>query len=188
MFVHLHNSMNAIETQTIMNTKYNCFEYMIDKFAAIENGDLLSFTRLKVLKLLFFVTAISSEKSKKDNLLSIFDNFVAMPYGPVESDIYNCITQKQLNKYDISSNSCSLKQDTIEQNISDDLKLSIDNSIESLLKENPKILSYSPFELVDLSHKWSCWEICFEVAKQNKKASISMPSESIINSVKYYKL
>jgi hypothetical protein len=50
-----------------------------------KNNDL---NKLKVIKLHFFVTAINSNNN---NLLEVFNKFCAMPYGHVESDIYNSL-------------------------------------------------------------------------------------------------
>ena len=170
----------------IMNTtKQDYFEYIIEKLAE-KNKDLSSYTTLKSLKLLFFVVAIS--ESTEGNLLSIFDKFYAMPYGPVESDVYDSLFKNELKKYKISSSGCDIKNDRAIIEIEEQEKIKIDNSINNLLMENPDILNYTPFKLVDLSHKWSCWKICFAIALNNSKTSIFMPSDSIRNSVKYYKL
>mgnify|MGYP003610257323 CR=1 FL=1 len=49
---------------------------------------------LKVLKILFFVSAVGAD-SKGDGLLNIFDNWVAMPYGHVEKDVFDLIRHKK---------------------------------------------------------------------------------------------
>jgi hypothetical protein len=45
--------------------------------------------KLKLFLLLFFVTSVGSNKSSENQLTDIFDNFVAMPYGPIELDLFN---------------------------------------------------------------------------------------------------
>ncbi|HNM25789.1 MAG TPA: hypothetical protein PKL15_10175, partial [Saprospiraceae bacterium] len=47
------------------------------------------FSILKSLKLLFFVSAARTNSSNHSVLLEdVFTNYVAMPYGHVESDVY----------------------------------------------------------------------------------------------------
>lgn len=52
------------------------------------------FPKLTAMKLLFLAAA--PKKDGGDDLLDIFDNFYAMPYGPVESDVYNYIRQCEM--------------------------------------------------------------------------------------------
>lgn len=163
--------------------KKMCFEYIIDKFSQHTGGDITSFSKLKILKLLFFVSAVSYKDDTKHSLLDIFDEFVAMPYGPVESCIYNHL--HELSKYKITSKECSIKN-TCETSITtEDISL-IDDAVESLLAKNSQILGYTAFQLVDLSHKWSCWKICFDLARKHNRSSLPMPVQMIKNSVRYY--
>lgn len=167
--------------------KIKCFEYFIDSLYSNEGGKVYSFTPLKIIKLLFFTSAASIDVDPQNNLLVIFDNFVAMPYGPVESDIYNSITRNALNKYRISIDGCKIKEPTMELNINPKYKDLINKSIDKLKEKNNDIFNYTPFELVDISHKWSCWKNSYEIALQFNKNSYSIPSESIKQSIKYYK-
>lgn len=57
-----------------------------------EQNDL---STLKILKLLFFASAVGSNSKGGDGLLKIFDNWVAMPYGHIEKDIYDLIRHKK---------------------------------------------------------------------------------------------
>ena len=167
--------------------KIKCVEYFIDCLHSNERKNVFSFTPLKIIKLLFFTTAASIEIDPQKNLLTIFDNFVAMPYGPVESDIYNSITQNTLNKYFISIDGCKIKDPSMELNIHQEAKDLINKSIDKLKEKNNEIFNYTPVELVDISHKWSCWKNSYEIALQFNKNSYSIPSESIKKSIKYYK-
>lgn len=109
-----------------------------------------------------------------------------MPYGPVESDIYDTIRTDGLSKYNITSSQCAIKNSNANTTLDEDSKQIIDNAIKLLFERNPEILSCQPFELVDITHKWSCWKICYDVALANGKHSISIPSRMIQNSIKYY--
>lgn len=171
-----------------MSTKSNNFEYVVDVLSEKNGGQIQSFSTLKIIKLLFFVSAVSAEIDKESSLLSIFNRFVAMPYGPVESDVYSCISNNRLTKYNINASGCVIIDDENQLDVSDENKILIQNSIELLLSKNKDIILYTPFQLVDLSHKWTCWQICFDIARQQNKSSLNMPTDSIINSIKYYKL
>lgn len=177
---------DAIKVSTkCMNKKCSCFEYLIDCLYRRNNGVLNDFTTLKLIKLLFLVVGVSSTEQER-GLTDIFDNFVAMPYGPVESDIYNAIQSNKLSKYCITSSQCKIKDGNAIINLDDNQRQTIDRAITLLFKKNPNILQCQPFELVDITHKWSCWRICYDIALANGKHSIGIPSRMIQKSVKYY--
>lgn len=76
--------------------KVEYFKYWI--FNILKRDDFYKkndFSLLKVQKLLFLTTCVNIEKNEADNntqdngLIQIFDNWVAMPTGHVEMDIYN---------------------------------------------------------------------------------------------------
>lgn len=80
--------------------KKQAFEYLLNGLLQwFSNGELYknsnSFSRVKVLKLLFFVAVIKDADG--NDLLDIFDKFYAMPHGPVESDIYNYMSRDELD-------------------------------------------------------------------------------------------
>lgn len=165
-----------------MSEKIIAFEYILNQL--IEKGTdgnskvyQLSFTRLKALKLLFLVAAIKNQYG--NDLLDVFDNFYALPNGPVESDVYNSITADTLQYYSFKNFSAFEKQTYSSTGLDDALKDRIDESICSLLKVNGKILSYSAEQLVTLSHMWSAWENAMALAKAFGKGSFPMNIISI---------
>jgi len=168
-----------------MEDKILFFEYFIDSLSQRNNNSLKGFTTLKLIKLLFLTVGVSSTEEDR-GLTTVFNNFVAMPYGPVESDIYDTIRTDGLSKYNITSSQCAIKNSNANTTLDEDSKQIIDNAIKLLFERNPEILSCQPFELVDITHKWSCWKICYDVALANGKHSISIPSRMIQNSIKYY--
>lgn len=168
-----------------MEEKNIYFEYLIDSLSQRNNNSFDGFTTLKLIKLLFLVVGVSSTE-QNTGLTEIFNNFVAMPYGPVESDIYNAIQKNELNKYNITSSQCKIKNPNATIRLDNNQKQTVDDAIDLLLKKNPRILQCQPFELVDITHKWSCWRICYDWALENCKKSIEIPSRMIQNSVKYY--
>ena len=167
-----------------MEEKIACFEYLVDQLRLRNNGSLDGFTTLKLIKLLFLVVGVSSNDNE-EGLTRIFNKFSAMPYGPVESDIYNAIQTNRLNKYRINSSSCTIQEES-DINLQEQDSQDINNHIKLLLAKNPRILQWQPFELVDITHKWSCWRTCYNVALTDGKHSIDMPARMIQKSVKYY--
>jgi hypothetical protein len=92
--------------------KIECFEYLFVQYvrwfieehiktknelptiSEIENN----FSKLKLMKLLFFTCAV--EANKNDNgLLHIFDEWYAMPFGHVENDVYNNFDMVKILKF-----------------------------------------------------------------------------------------
>ena len=177
-----------------MTTKELAFEYLMDCFIdwykSIKNDNSFhySFTKLKVIKLLFFASAVNAN-DEDHNLLGTFNKFVAMPFGPVESDIYNKMNQSAIGKYCISDKELKIQEVSTENNedkLSPTIIEQINESVEALKKINNRLVLYSAFDLVDLSHKWSCWRTTYSYARQINKGSISIPDNLIINSDKYF--
>jgi len=102
------------KTQAFEYFVYQLQKWYIGKYGSFENND---FSILKVLKLLFFCSAIEAEKDKDDTLLDIaFDNFYAMPYGHVESDVYNAIRGGELSFFKIDRDKTTLNSSNIDDN------------------------------------------------------------------------
>lgn len=139
--------------------------------------------KLKLLKLLFFVSAIKVDE--RYLLDDIFDNFYAMPYGPVESDIYDNLSE--LPNYIINNNSVSLKKTA---NLSypnrNRLHDRIDQCINAVYEVNSKLFMMPTFDLVELSHKAESWKIVFTEAQRRGKYSLYMPNELIKETTVYF--
>lgn len=150
------------------------------------NNDL---SKLKVIKLNFFVAAAGAEEQ---NLLETFNNFHAMPLGHVESDIYNNLTER--TRYEISSSRLMIKEayiDNLESSfplLTTDIKNKIDSAIQSLKTINEDFISYTAFQLVDLSHKWYSWRLMMDIAKSENKLSRKIPAEIIKQENKFFTL
>lgn len=138
-----------------------------------------SFTRLKALKLLFFVAVIRDDKNT--DLLDIFDNFYAMPNGPVESDIYNCITSDSLDFYTFRDFSFHITTEYRESVLSNDIKQRIITSVECLKKQNYAVISYNAEKLVQLSHEWISWQNSIQIAHLLGRGSYPMNVKKIRN-------
>jgi uncharacterized phage-associated protein len=176
------------------DSKLKYFEYflsiLLDKSDKKESND---FSILKVQKLLFLTVAIDSGKDKDNVLINeIFDNFVAMPYGHVESDIYSAIRHKQFEFFTITSSKTELnrdkKFDVNTLGLDAAKRNSIDLAIEKLLNENESLLKESPFNLVELSHQYKSWRKYFREANLMGINSLPIPSVEIIEEEKYFHL
>ena len=153
-----------------------------------------NFSVLKSLKLLFFVSAATSELEKKSILLEeVFDDFYAMPYGHVESSVYKQIRQRngELNVYVISNSCVKVKQDadfSIFDNLDEDIKREIDRSLDYLKSQNKLLVKFPPFDLVNLSHAWYSWQKYYKMAQRAGVLSNQIPAEVIKSEDKLFKL
>jgi uncharacterized phage-associated protein len=181
-------------------SKLEAFEFMLFKLIdwfkeknQLSNNDAFNtnndFSKLKVIKLNFFVAAAGAENQ---NLLETFNNFHAMPLGHVESDIYNDLAG--ITRYDISSSSLKIKSDYVNSlessfpDLSQKIKTNIEAAIDALKKANGNFVSYTAFQLVDLSHKWYSWRLMMDIAKSENKLSRKIPLEIIKQENKFFTL
>ncbi len=172
--------------------KTNAFDYFVFRLIELAKTQKIEYTteltKLKLLKLLFFTTAVTSSKHSK-GLLEVFDDYWALPYGHVESGVYNYIPNSIFFKID-KSGVTTLNNNLTRESfglLENEIYL-IDKAIDSLLEKNPNILSYSAFQLVELSHEWQSWKSMFNLAKINRKSGLKIPIEMIQNEPKFYSL
>lgn len=173
-------------------SKIVLFEYFLKKlvdwycdYYSIELNDFNdhsfnNLSKLKVIKLHFFVCSTSEEA------LNIFDDFHAMPYGHVESEVYNKLDSL---KFCYVSNSKLLITDieSFKKVMHPDQKI-IDTAVQRLRGINPQLISLEPFELVELSHKWFSWRYNFQKARNEGVYSRSINNDLIIREEKFYSL
>jgi len=168
-----------------LETKLQALDYIVDQLKSwyVEaGGDLVQndLSKLKVTKLLFFISAVSSSR-ETPGLLTTFDDFVAMPFGHVESELHDHMDESA--HFAITKDALRFKpgmnQYIINEGISS-LQPVIDSSIVKLKKINHGLVKYHPFTLVDLSHKWQSWNTIFSLAKRNGKYSMKIPKEMIM--------
>lgn len=174
------------------------FEYILDKllYWYVEGGSLEQANDLSILKsikLLFFVSAVRANPGNDNNLIeNVFNEFTAMPYGHVESDIYSILKRRNgdLNCFRFEENSLIRKIDfepysvTLEQIFLDEIDLSI-NQIKEI---NFNLINESPFNLVELSHAWFSWRKNYTLGKSKGSHSWKIPAIDIINEIKNFNL
>ena len=169
--------------------KKQAFEYLLTQMLnwgaemkpAVPN---YTFTRLKALKLLFFTAAIKNEQG--GDLLDVFDNFHALPNGPVESDIYNSITSDNLTYYTFKDFSMKAKQPYIDLDLDNAIKDRINKAVQTLRQKNERIVAYKAEELVILSHSWFSWQNSIQIAKALGKGSYKMETGTIRSNVQIF--
>ncbi|AMA49983.1 type II toxin-antitoxin system antitoxin SocA domain-containing protein [Flavobacterium covae] len=175
-----------------MNTKLLAFEYSVyqlhnwykEVYGNSETNDL---STLKVLKLLFFISAVNSDKNTHNTLIDlIFNKFWAMPYGHVESEVYDFIKNGQIKNITLNNSSSSIL------NLDNILKLDlnsknmIDKNIKLLKEINIDLIKYSSIDLVELSHRWYSWQKNYKIALSNNSFSHNIPIEDIKGEIKVY--
>lgn len=169
-----------------VKNKINCFEEVLyhlyawykEKNPEVENNDL---SILKVMKLLFFV----SGADQLNNLFEVFDKFQAWQYGHVEADIYNDYFRKGgvFENFRIDRNKLEKTNHNYSPNNNNNSK-KIKKSINKLKKENPDIISYDAFRLVDISHSYHSWNIYYNKLEKRYE---DMEKEMLIYEPKYYR-
>lgn len=177
--------------------KLSYFEYTLSKLLAwytditgSSNNDL---STLKALKLLFFVSAAKATMRDSHSLVDdVFDKFVAMPYGPVESDIYSRINLQNgnLTFFSINNSSVQAKESFMEgvfSNLDPDFTKKIDESIDLVRSMNENLINLSAFDLVELSHLWYSWRKNYQMALDAGQRSKVIPVEDIKAEIKIYK-
>ncbi len=144
-------------------------------------------SKIKVLKLLFFISAIKYEPldDEKEQLLDVFQ-FDAMRYGPVEWDIYtnlHIFSNFKINDRGIrlidEKESLKKLKDTEKLIENDELKQKVDESLETLKAENNLLIITKPFDLVNISHKWKSWIRAKSLADFNETFRHPMRTGSI---------
>lgn len=161
------------------------FEYFVHKLYewyknAVGNVNDNDFSTLKVLKLLFFCSAIEAEEKSDTTLLDEpFDNFYAMPYGHVESDVYNSIRKNELRYFSIDNTKTIQNESPNFRELQLNIREKIDSSFKKLIEENEDLFKMSPLELVELSHSWYSWKYYYSKAKQVGSFSAKIPKHII---------
>lgn len=174
------------------NKKIQAFEFIL--FILIQlyekNKKANDLSILKTMKILFFIS--SAEVDEKEDLLHLFNSFYALPYGPVEMDIYESIKKNDLNFFQVGNNTTAKNRTSISiqdfKLLDKDLKKSIIKSIQFINKENPNLLYLKAFDLVEISHKWFSWNYYFNLAKSKNQMKMRIPIEIIKEEPKIYHL
>lgn len=215
--IEIYNEFNLVSTKNdgyilktcifaFINNKINMktiiFEYLLLNllqwhFEINGNKDYSSFTKLKIQKLLFLTSAVKNNNNDYD-LLDIFDNFYAMQYGPVESDIYNLMKENKSTLLSFNENfvnilngndyGSDIKEIITNFKIDKQYKQQVDSAIAKLKIYNNDIISYNVSMLVEITHRWNSWKIAMEVANLLNKRSAKMDVRNIRMDEQYFSI
>lgn len=150
-----------------------------------ENIVVPTFTKLRLQKILFLVCAWNVENTNR-KLLKVFNHFFALPYGPVEMDIYEAMkNDKAFQHIHFVGNECvysKLEASMFTSKLLGEHIRWIDETVDEFMKNHRRYLTMPVFDLVDITHRWSAWRITMDIAIffGNKKEKMSV--ESICNS------
>lgn len=135
---------------------------------------------LKIIKLDFLVTAINSHK---DNSILTESNYFALPYGPVETSIYNLLRSNSIDGLNFNRIKLNNFSNTLP-NLDENLKNSIINSVKILKDNEPHLINLDAGSLVDLTHKWQSWKRNYSLARKLGRYSFPIPNSEIENDIK----
>ncbi|MGN7709164.1 type II toxin-antitoxin system antitoxin SocA domain-containing protein [Chryseobacterium sp. 22543] len=178
-----------MDTNKLLITKYILYKFSIwykEAYGESENNDL---SILKSLKLVFLLATINSKK-QNENLLDMGFEFTAMPYGPVEKEIYDSYKEGLLNDI-IDKN--GLKIHNLQEIVNNKAlqqkdKDLIDNNLGILKSYNYYLISKSASYLVDLTHKFTSWKKNYKLATSVSKYSHDIPKIDIQEDLLHYSL
>ncbi|MBO9674182.1 MAG: hypothetical protein J7577_12100 [Sphingobacteriaceae bacterium] len=169
--------------------KLDLFEIFLDKMVrwycdrhAISAEEFYAdndFSKLKIIKLHFFAC------STDDQALNLFNRFYAMPLGHVESEVYDSLNS--MKNFIVDNEKLTLRAGAFSQPaVNQDSYFTVVRMVENLQMINNGIIDYRPFDLVELSHRWSSWALVFAQAKKSGQFSRPIPKELIEQETKYY--
>lgn len=168
------------------------FEYLVDQLEQCRKERFYSsqetLTKLKLQKILFLVASVKS----KDNdypLLDIFNKFYALPYGPVELDIYEAMNENSFTNIKFSGNECNYNfTERCFVDLDETLKKTVRDALQTIKDMGVDYISMPPFELVNITHKWTAWQVAMQVAEMCNSRREPMSTDDIIcSTVKAYK-
>lgn len=173
-----------------LDDKKLLFEYLVNKLDEwrenIKYPTKDIFTKLRLQKILFFVCTINADEGNH-KLLDVFNEFYALPYGPVEIDIYNCMGNNSFTSIKFQGNLCVFDAKKMEfGELDDELKEFVDSAIAGLKETDTKYLTCPVFNLVDLSHRWSAWQIAMRFAKFVGGHKAKLATEDILGSTRFF--
>lgn len=172
-----------------MDKKYLLFEYLVFRLdewkKQLNNTNKILLSKLRLQKILFLVCACDATNENK-RLLDVFDNFHALPYGPVEMDIYEAMKEDgSFQNIHFTGNNCeyNIFNESIFSELSYEERRWVDDAIKKFKSENKKYLTMPVFDLVEITHKWTVWSISMDIAELLGKKQMKMSAEEICDSL-----
>lgn len=168
------------------NLLFEYIVYRLEKWKQeIGSHDVPAFTKLRLQKILFLVCAwnVSADNPK---LLKVFNRFYALPYGPVEMDVYESMKHQSAFKHiSFEGNNCVCQALNLSmfKELPTDMKDAVDEATDRFISDGRKYLTMPVFDLVNITHKWTAWKISMEIAKFLGGKKEEMSTIDICNSV-----
>lgn len=183
----LYNNEHSLQQKKLL---FEYFVYLLEQWKTeIKEHSIPSFTKLRLQKLLFLACTINATVEDK-RLMCVFDRFNALPYGPVELDIYNAMNSDSFTYLSFKGNDCKFKQqpETVSFDNFDDQYIGwMDDAIKELKRKRMDYLYMPVFDIVEITHQWTAWQTAITVAELLGSKSEEMTVEDICNSnVKTY--
>lgn len=133
---------------------------------------ILKFGRLGVMKMLFFAVLSDNKNSQKNQMITIFNNWSALPNWPVEMDCYRYIKPDNALEYigddhvDFEDKLVQKKFEEYELKVDEYGKIIIDWAVNKI----PVVLfRKSTYQLVERSHRYRSWIDAFKCATNDNK-------------------
>lgn len=178
IFIFLHTQK--------MEDKEQVTQYILQKFSEWyeemkPNASSNDLSILKTLKLLFLASTINSHDAGQNLLDLYYDNYVAMPFGPVELDVYNYFLRSSeiIDKKSLKVNALCFSNNIENKSI-------IDDCILKLREKNQHLITLTASQLVELTHKYSCWINNYNKARAKNNYRGNISKEEIKNDEKFY--
>lgn len=167
--------------------KQQLFEYFVvqlDKWKKeVSTNSDMPFSKLQLHKLLFLVSA-QEATLQSHPMLDMFDRFYALKYGPVEMDIYDAMTLGSFKALYFGERLCEIHYDKTSffDSIPNEQKTMVDNAINNLRNKDSVYILKDPFELVEITHGWTVWQIAMLMADMSNSKMERMSTTDICNS------
>lgn len=171
-----------------LETKKLVFAYFVDVLyrwnKELDSTCQPKYSKLQLQKLLFLASAIDVG-SKCPGMLDVFNRFYALPYGPVEMDIYSAMNSDSLMQIKVIDRICEYNPPQ-DKNLFDTIPVRtrelVNHAVSCLKQQNVNYFSISPFDLVKITHRWSAWRDAFAMATLCGSKQEPMSAESICES------
>lgn len=175
--------MNKLDMQ-----KNDLFEYMVYKlvqwYRETHEGQNPQLTKLRLQKVLFLLSAVNATLAEK-GLLQVFNRFYAYPLGPVEIDIYNAMNKNLFAHIRFEGTECEVEEmsDDMFLHIEEKFRTMVDEAIQSLQKFDRDYLAMPAYDLVEITHNWTAWQVARLLAKIDGDTKVRITSSDICNSL-----
>jgi uncharacterized phage-associated protein len=174
-----------------LNLKTLVFEYFISEILRQSDSNSLfenDLSILKTQKLLFLLVVAEIDGGSSFLIDNVFNNFIAMPFGPVEVDVYYFCKKEKLNSLVINDKYTRPKNGGDVAFLPFKYKGYADNAVQQLLKRNPKIFTLKSITLVEITQMYNCWKKSYAKARENQSFREPINVEAIKEDFKYFKL